>query len=82
MIEVKPIPDEEPGWCDIEGCTDEATVIATVPLPGGKTVHPRLCRLDWAEVVAAELLDMRKLRAPEPAIDVDEAIRNGEDEGD
>ena len=65
MIEVKVISGDEPGWCDVADCQEEAVVIATVPLPGGKTVHPRFCRTDWAEVVEAELLDMRKLKTNE-----------------
>lgn len=68
MIQVKPIPGDDPGWCHmVRGtvpCTNEAVVVADVPIPGldGVTVPVKWCRQDWAEAYDTEEIHLRKLR--------------------
>lgn len=86
-MKVHPIYGDNPGPCQVwhggRACGEEAVVRAEVPIPGedGTHVLAEFCRQDWAEVVEKEELDLRKIQTRVPEIDIDEAIRNGEDEG-
>ena len=77
MIEVRPIPGDDPGWCHMTRggvpCTNEAVVAADVPIPGldGVTVPVKWCRLDWAEVFENEELNLRKAIAAQHPVDED-----------
>lgn len=88
-IKVRPIRGEDPGLCDShrdgKSCVEEAVVHATVPIPGldGVTVNVRWCRLCWADFDEVQERGPRKIEVePMLDIDIDEAIRQGEDEGE
>lgn len=88
-IKVRPIRGEDPGLCDShrdgKSCVGDAVVHATVPIPGldGVTVNVRWCRLCWADFDEVQERGPRKIEV-EPMLDIgiDEAIRQGEDEGE
>lgn len=90
--QVRPIMGDDPGICQVfhrDGrmCSNEAVVIATIPIPGMEAdTDVQFCRIDWADWVAAQEIDLRRIRETsqrvEPEIDIDEAIAQGEDEGD